>query len=52
MEKIEFAVSGQEIVSGEREVKNDPEKGDTACDSNFDASSEVFWADSDEVDPA
>ena len=52
LEKIEFAVSRQKIVSGEQEVKNDPEKGDTACDSNFDASSKVFWADSDEVDPA
>ena len=78
MEKIEFVVSRQEIVSGEKEViecivhrvyrvklselycvrvgteavENDPEKGDIDCDSNFDASSEVFWFDSDEVDPA
>ena len=37
---------------GTEAVENDPEKGDTACDSNFDASSEVFWADSNEVDPA
>ena len=40
------------VSVGTEVVENALEKGDTTCDSNFDTSSEVFWADSNEVDPA